>query len=947
MTMEQERPIRRRHFGAAVLLAAGIGLTAGYATASAPTTDTPATAPPAASPDAPPPSAADALTARLLPRPQHLETTGVTVTLGADWRVAIDTSDARYAFAGRWFNAHITATLPITLPVVDGRADVARTRRIVLGDPAVHPFVRDALRRAGRSLPTGLGDEGYVLAASGGVDPEIVIAAHAPSGAFYGVVTLLQLIGADAGVPGVFVVDYPEHTVRGTYEPTNAVMGFAGGRNVFVQRQRDFIDWLAARKFNTLFLVDNGDFFLPEDTWVQAYEELFAYARERFIEPVPRICSISTVGPFPFAYFEGWFVEDEPFTFDEADLAVADHPFVDIAPNGGFETDANGDDLPDGWTVNSTPGATWSVDTTTVAAGTRSMRLDIPVPAPGSNGATLSFSVRDPAPDSFYCVWSKARGENIGEVDAQLTMYAVDADRKVAALESDVTKSTRGWIDFGACVRTPPDPLALTVYTRIQFPGTGTFWIDDVRLYRVNGALRNVIRASDTDIAVTDGSGAVRYALGADYEVTDGQTNMRFMPALAPFAVRRLPGGRIVPGQRVLLNYDTYLFRRLSQYWSSAPCVAREELYTEFYEPAIDAVVAHLHPRILNIDADEIRGFYRDSRMLGRFTSNAEAIAYWANRIQTYLASVDPAARLWIWDDMVSPYHNGGVADYQVGYGGMPGRMAQATERDWIDKSIIMDVWWYGDEWLSQMWQSLAYFGGKGYDVLGSPWLDEENIVSWSEILVGQPHALGGVETNWGTPFEAAHEVFADNFWNTRYRLVLFDSFESDADADGVPDGWQATGRIDYSVDASQSHGRHYADFPNAAVGVTAETERLERSAIAVRPDTPYVLSAFVKRAADAQPAVRLAVVWYDDAGAPLAESAETVADLDTAYRKVELEATAPAGAASASIVVDSPGGAGAGAWVDVVRFKESTRLRVEVGPALLYVPLAMRGGHG
>ena len=428
--------------------------------------------------------------------------------------------------------------------------------------------------------------------------------------------------------------------------------------------------------------------------------------------------------------------------------------------------------------------------------------------------------------------------------------------------------------------------------------------------------------------------------------MTDGTTQMRFMPTLAPFAVRRIPGGRIVPGQRVLISYDTYLFRRLSQYWSSAPCVAREELYTEFYEPAIDAVVAHLHPRIVNIDADEIRGFYRDSRMLRRFAGNAEAIAYWANRIQAYLASVDPTARLWIWDDMVSPYHNGGVADYQVGYGGMPGRMAEATERDWIDKSVIMDVWWYGDEWLSQMWQSIVYFGGKGYDVLGSPWMDAKNIVSWSEILVGRPHVLGGVETNWGTPFETAHEVFADHFWNTRYKVLLFDSFESDADADGAPDGWRVTGPITYSTDASQSHGRHYADFPNAAVGVIADTRRLERPGITVLPDTGYVLSAYLKRATDALPALQLGIVWHDERGTILAESMETVTDLDPAYRKVELAFTSPPEATFATIVVESPDGAGAGAWLDVVRFKEPTRLRLEDVPRPLYVPLALHGGH-
>ena len=39
---------------------------------------------------------------------------------------------------------------------------------------------------------------------------------------------------------------------------------------------------------------------------------------------------------------------------------------------------------------------------------------------------------------------------------------------------------------------------------------------------------------------------------------------------------------------------------------------------------------------------------------------------------------------------MVSPYHNGGVEDYQVNYGGLPGRMAEATERAWRRFPLVL-----------------------------------------------------------------------------------------------------------------------------------------------------------------------------------------------------------------------------------------------------------------
>ena len=259
--------------------------------------------------------------------------------------------------------------------------------------------------------------------------------------------------------------------------------------------------------------------------------------------------------------------------------------------------------------------------------------------------------------------------------------------------------------------------------------------------------------------------------------------------------------------------------------------------------------------------------------------------------------------------------------------------MAEATERDWLDRSVLMDVWWYDDGWLSQMWQSVDYFTRKGYEVLGSPWLDAGNIASWSEILVDRPGALGGVETNWGTPYEAAHATFADHFWHTRYRLALFDSFESDADGDGVPDGWRATGPIAYSTDGSMAHGHRYAGFPNAAVGFVTDTVRVASAPVAVRPHTDYVLSAYLKRAASTLPEPRLRLAWLDARQADLGAAGTTVTGLTETYAEATLVATAPPGAAFAVIAVDGPA---AGAWLDVVRLKEATGFFGIVGPDAL-----------
>jgi hypothetical protein len=231
------------------------------------------------------------------------------------------------------------------------------------------------------------------------------------------------------------------------------------------------------------------------------------------------------------------------------------------------------------------------------------------------------------------------------------------------------------------------------------------------------------------------------------------------------------------------------------------------------------------------------------------------------------------------------------------------------------------------------MWHSVLYFQSRGFDILGSPWQSEENIVSWSEILLDQPKSLGGVETNWGTPYEEPHRWFADNFWNTRHRLVMFDSFEDDEDSDGLPDGWTVDGLVDYSTDGSQSQGRRYAGFPNAALGVVTDTVSVATLPLAIRPNTPHKLSAYVKREPGLSPAPRLSVEWFDSASRQIGTSSTRLTDLAEDYVKYSLDAVSPGSATHAVVRLDE---SQSGVWYDVVRLKERTMFFGVIGPAQL-----------
>ncbi len=859
----------------------------------------------------------------ILPSPQFIKSKEFDITLDNNWKIAICSTDSQYNFSASWLQNNLSATL--NLDIINGNNNYPNTKRIIMGAPSEHEFVKDALRRRNMILPEEIGDEGYVFEVFNDAIEEIVIAANTPNGVFYGMLTLCQLI-KDSSLEGVIIVDYPEHELRGCYIQAPTTFWYNGTGCEFTQYQRNFLDWLASLKFNTIFLVDNGVFYEPINYWKYAHQQFFAYARERFIEPIPRLCSISSVRPFDFEFFEGWWIQNESFHFEPSDnSARADVSFADILPNGNFEEDEDYDGIPDNWTVINQPNAIWSRDDSEFFSGSYSMKLNVSQ-STNSSQAYLKIELDNIEPNSYYLLLGKAKAENNSNVPPQLTMYTrIGSEKDI--LVSDTTWETSGWIDFGTSIKTTEMADNIVIYSRIQSGGTGLFWLDDFKLFRVNGALRNVIRSSDTDITITDLSGTTTYIEGDDYEIIDGTTSMKFSDTLSPFTINRTTGGNIGQDETVLISYDAYLNWDVSNWWRSAPCLAKEELYEEYFFPAIDNIIEYLDPIMINIDADEVRGFYRDSRMINRFSSNAEAITYWANRVNDYIVTSDPSCRLWLWDDMVSPYHNGGVESYQEMYGGMPGRMAEATENEWLDKNIIMDVWWYDEEHISTMNAAIDFYKEKGYDVMGSPWDDSENIEDWAELLVNQPHSLGGVVTHWNdAPYQNHFIEFIENFWNTKYEIVYFGDFENDDDLNGIPDGWIEYGAPIYLTDYSENiYGSYYANFPNCAVRVSGDTDTYDSELISINPDYNYMLSAYIKRDGSGTDVATMKLSWYDSNNQLLSTYSKSFDSIKESYDCYEWSVFSPSGARYVRIHLGGKTGGVDSFWYDVVQLKKET----------------------
>ena len=762
----------------------------------------------------------------LVPKPKLVETKGFKINLNKDWVIAVDTSDSQCYFSAKWLKEKLNESNLINLSILDLNS-APSSKRIILGT-SQNKHLKELLEKRKLALPLYLGKEGYILEIFKDKVKEIIIAGHQPNGVFYGVQTLLQLISSDNSIEGVSIIDWPDHKIRAVQATQDkegpggpslgSMLVMKGDPPQFSEEQKKAIEELAKLKINTLIYYQTRntlDFFKESPKYWQAYQEMAEYCRERFIEfiPVlPYIKNILGVPPIedivPFYLIEGRAVEDERFKFNEEDLAEPIIPFKNLYQGNS-------------------------------------------VIVPPKDGR-----------DHFYYLTAIA-----GKETASISLKAIG---KYRYSQTDEGKNRK----LGVTLRID-DNIDLI---EIKITGNPT----QIKLFRLNGALKNVIRTKTTDIKVTNLDKTLVYKEGLDYEIIPGETSYSFDESLKSFQIKRIPTGRISPGQEILVSYDFVTYYNRRKKYIITGCVCDERIYTEYFYPAIDKILKYIKPPMIYLVMDEIRGFNRDSRCKKMSLTNAELFARHINKLTRYIKSKCPHCQVMICDDQVSPYHFGGDEYDQLKYGGYPGKISEATEKEMIDKDVIMAVWWYGDHYLTQIESAIRYFTSKGYKIWGKIWYDKENIKSWSELLIDRKNYLGTVDCDWWWPkviekypdYTAPglqFPFFADHFWNTRYKVVYFDSFEEDKDKDGFPDGWYYTGSLESepnliqnasfendlasweivktnlntpAIDTTTYHsGKKSIYFKSDGTGAST----IKAGYIPIEPNTEYVLSAWAK----------------------------------------------------------------------------------------------------
>jgi hypothetical protein len=317
--------------------------------------------------------------------------------------------------------------------------------------------------------------------------------------------------------------------------------------------------------------------------------------------------------------------------------------------------------------------------------------------------------------------------------------------------------------------------------------------------------------------------------LTAEVDFRDAANASR-LRAGAAAALRRLPGGAIAAGQKLWVDYDfqpgamgfhTYdLWRGLAGHFPWPPTdihppsadvrsqgaekgararAAAGSPHSDFgeglqsadlvdplyFDIAINATVAlldffaeHGAPiAYLNLDYDELQTVARDSRALTSGLTNGQLVASSINRIAAAVKAAHPAVRLVFWDDMLNPWHlHGSLSDQDnlqaQHYGREDGTLDHAMPLV-EDRTIIWLNWFYDWPYSNQrINQSLAMEWALGFDTIGCPNEDFNNIQCYGKSLSASEQGLGMMDTDWDGSYKGTVRT-AEVAWGYRANATL------------------------------------------------------------------------------------------------------------------------------------------------------------------------------
>ncbi|MCP4649461.1 MAG: hypothetical protein GY853_05180 [PVC group bacterium] len=686
----------------------------------------------------------------LTPSPQEIvfKESG-NIGVDSDWTIIVNKSAGDELFVAQELQRAFTDNHEIVLTLKDFSAGVP-SKKIIFYNYLTLTVSEEVLPNI--SLDNNFNKQGYVLEVF--PDETIIICALNAQGLFYGTQTLKQLISKSSlalEIPIVKIRDWPNHKIRGVHFCAEEI------DNIY-----KIVDKMVALKMNTAIIERDSwyDYGLKQISNLSEYKELFDYCRKRYIEPIPCVqnfgVSASVLSESPECA-EGIWVEKEKFNFI-GNIAKPIIPAEIDIKNQDFEIDDDVDGVPDGWDFYTDADIVenfWDVDKNEFYLGSRSVKVSIDKPG-NSNPLVQSVNV---TPNTAYSLefYAKKAGARTAGYPISLRVAQWDKDGKFI-IENYMPVKNSQWQRHVLNFVTQPECSLIHIVASIN-NSSGQFWLDSLRLKRMNGSLVNVIRTKTSDISITSLDGSKKYIEGLDYSIKDG--DMFYLDYdkgdAYPYdiakrkqsVISRVKGGNIKESETVSVSYD-FILQCNPFPWKMPYCPQEPKTYEVLFESLDHLINSSLRIKSLLFGESEIFGMNRDSRCIKAGKSNADLLASDINKVYSYIKGLNPNITMIVMDDMLNPDHYGGRDNLQMVYSGRV-RGSSAPAINHIPKDILIYSWWYdAKDTNNKIKNSSSYFKSKGFDYLAVTWYNKDNIDNWAEVLRQKDNSsFGMINTNW------------------------------------------------------------------------------------------------------------------------------------------------------------------------------------------------------
>lgn len=449
---------------------------------------------------------------------------------------------------------------------------------------------------------------------------------------------------------------------------------------------------------------------------------------ERQIEIVPLVWSVgygTCLGLNP-NLAEGLPCADVPFLVAGREA----RPVTNAAPlvaNGGFEAFAN--NRMKGFAFHDRPGEISFADTSVRRSGAASLRLESFGAFEHGHARVMQEVAVTPHRQYRVACWVKTdRLEPAGAF--KLQVYGPDgclapADCKIGA--------TADWTRV-ALVFNSLQCDKVKIYIGLWGGQAGRVWLDDFSLEEL--ALVNVLRRPGTPVTVRSEDGQAVYEEGRDFERI-GDDRLSFAkPREASPSIRLTEGSRIADGQRLLVSYCHGTAINDGQV---TVCMSEPELY-EHWARSAAAIQRHLGPGKWFLSMDEIRAGGTCQACRARKMSLAQILGDCITKQEAIIRAVNPAAKVYIWSDMLDPNHNAHGHYFLA-----DGDFTDAWK--YVPKDLVICCWYF-----EKREESLRFFSDHGFETLAGAYYDAEdlaNVAGWISAMNGTPRGRGIMYTTW------------------------------------------------------------------------------------------------------------------------------------------------------------------------------------------------------